>query len=177
MKTQAKLYITSHHGISQKEIYYLAGSNFCLITNILPLSNRNFIVDVEFKDYKNLLNLIRCKESYHGHGLNIKRVFKSMKLRKRWLNEVKQSFLIEVISGIEGLIKHQVDVKVTGDGAWSKALTQRWQKALDNQEKFREQGINPLVDITKTGELRFHIVRSFDYIITFFEQNIDELVN
>lgn len=175
-KTNAKLYITSKQGISEKEVYFLTGSNLCFVNAMKRLSSRNYLIDVEFVDYQNLLNLMQVKKSYCNREVQIRRVFKSMQLKKNWLKEPKQSFLIEVVAGIEGLIKKPVNVRVVGDGVWSKALTQRWQKSLDNPEKYKEMGITPLVDITKDGKLRFHIIKSYGYLITFFEENIDNLV-
>jgi hypothetical protein len=172
----AKIYITSKDGISLNQVHFLIASNLCLIKSLKKLSNRNYIAEVEFRDYANLLNLMQTKKSYYGQDISIRRIFKSMQLKKRWLNEPKQSFLIEVITGIEGLIKRPTKVKVVGDGTWVKAITKRWQEALDHPQKYQEMGILPMVDITKDGELRFHIVKSYNNIITFFEGNIDHLV-
>jgi hypothetical protein len=179
-KEYTKLYVYSlgaPYSLTEKEILYLIMSNHCFPTRVLKLSKFNYIINVEYDNHTDLLKLMNIKKTYFDKTIAIKRVFKSIRIKKD-INVPRKSFLMQVIMGVSGLIKKPVIIKVDDNRAetWRRELLTMWQKELDNPDKFKKAGINPVIDIAPDGKIKFHITKTGNYIVTFFEQNVDDLV-
>ena len=180
-KQITKIYLYSNpssHYISETDAMYSLMSNNCYPINLKRITNFNFIALISYENIEDLHSLLKTTSTYHNVPISIKRVFKSMKLYKD-CPVPKESFLKQIILGISGLIKKPVEVKVTDTRAskWAIRLTQKWQKEyLDKPEVFEKIGIKNVVDITKDGKLRFMIIKTGNYIITYFVGLIDEYV-
>lgn len=172
-----KVYLHSAKYLAEKDALYVLMSNKCYPTSLKRITRYNFIAQISYSNVDNLHFLLNVKTTYHNTSMSVKRIFKSMKLYKD-CPEPKESFLKQVILGISGLIKKPAIIKVIDSRAdkWAVRLTQKWQKEyLDKPEVFEKIGIKNYVDIAKDGKLRFAIIKTGDYVITYFvEQPIDK---
>lgn len=170
-----KLYITSRADLTEQRINYLIMSNKCYPRRIVKINRWNAIVTVEYTEDASLQEIIKTKE-IRGLHIAVKRIFKSIKIPKKLKGKHPKSFTYEVIMGISGLIKKKVNIRVINNRAseYQKYFLTEWQKELDNPNLFKKAGIKPSIDISPDGELLFRIVKSGEYIITSFEENIDK---
>ncbi len=177
-KNITKIYVSSVVGVKllEKDIHYLVMSNQCFPLSVKKLTTWNWIVELEYDKYEDLINILKTK-LIRKKGVNVKRIFKSMKLNSS-IKAVYDGFIDQIIMGISGLIKKPVNIRITNNraGDWQKEMTKRWQEEIDNPDKFKKAGIKCVVDIHPKGELRFCIVKGDNYLVTFFDEIIDEYI-
>lgn len=171
-----KVYISSIEKLDLKQVHYLIMSHKCYPISVRQLTSFNWLAEIEYTDYPDLLDLLSSKEA-RGKSISVKRVFKSTRVRKAQ-KDPSNNFLFNIAAGISGLIKKPVKIRITNNRAndWQKRLIEIWQKELDNPEVFKKLKIEPKIDISQNGELEFCIIKSQGYIITFFNQIIDEFI-
>jgi len=174
----SKVYITSKKPLIKTDIHYLTSSNLCYPVSVKQLGEWNWLAEVGFENHDNLLNLLNTTKVLKKEVV-VKRIFKSIvPLREIYKKEPCRSFLLQVAMGISGLIKKPVNIKITNNRAddWQKELTKIWQKELDNPDIFKKSGIKNIIDISPDGELEFRIIKGENYLITYFNENIDKWV-
>ena len=177
-KNITKLYIFSNkHKLLEKDIIYLVSLNRCYPLSVRKINTDNWIAEIEYQTYTNLLSLLETTE-VRNKQISIKRIFKSMRLSKQFMKEPSKGFLLRVAMGISGLIKNPLNIRVTNNKAndWQKELLRIWQNEIDNPSKFKQAGINNVIDILPKGEVEFCIVKVGGYIVTFFNKSIDEYI-
>jgi len=176
-KNITKLYITSRNKLTDKGICYLISSNLCYPKFMKQIDVWNWVVGVDYENYKNLLSLLKTTE-IRNKQISIKRIFKSMYLSKQFMEEPSKGFLLRVAMGVSGLIRKPLNIRVTNNRAndWQKELLRIWQGEIDNPSKFKQAGIKNVIDILPKGEVEFCIVKVGGHIITFFNKPIDEYI-
>lgn len=170
-----KLYITSKKNLTEKEICFFVSKNNLFPISIRKITNWNWIAEVEYEKHKELLSALKTSK-LRDKEVSVKRVFKSIKLYKQFKEEPSNNFILQVIMGISGLIKKPINIKITNNRAddWQKLMTKMWQEELERPNIFKKAGIKPVIDIAPNGELEFCIVKSGNYVITYFNKLIDE---
>lgn len=174
-KQITKIYITSSKNLTEKDIYYLVMSNKGYPVSEIKITPWNWLVEIEYTNNEDLVSILNTNE-VRSKKIIVKRVFKSAKLRGAFKEKPSDSFMLQLIMGISGLIKKPINIRITNNRAddWQKAITRKWQEELENPNMFKKAGIKPVIDIAPDGELEFCVVRSGDYVITYFNRLIDE---
>ena len=170
-----KVYVKSSKRLTKNEACFLVSKNNCFPISIKKLSAWNWIVEIEYEQHKELLNLLKTK-NVRNKELSVKRIFKSAKLSTLYKKEPSTGFLMQIAMGISGLIDKPVVIRIVNNRAdeWQRQLTKLWQTEIDNPSKFKDAGIKNVIDISPKGKLKFCIVKTKEYVVTFFDEIIDE---
>jgi len=176
-----KLYITSREKLTEHEICFVVSKHNLFPMSIKELTDWNWIIEVRYDNNEDLLSVLKLNKFEgrdKGKIISVKRVFKWVKLSSIFQKEPAKSFLIRVAMGISGLIKKPVKIRITNNRAntWQRELTKIWQKELDKPDLFKKAGIENVIDISPDGELEFCIVKGKNYVVTFFNESIDEYI-
>lgn len=177
---QTKLYITLTNGKCGKhntsEIIYICGRFGAKVVKINRIADYNYIVILKYWKDSQIDDILLTNQGdygkYHAH-----RIFKSIKITKRFEKEPCISFIDTIILSLSSMIKQKVDINIISHNAdtWKKVLLERWQKEIENPELLKRCGITSVVDIAPNGSLKFIIRRTGNWIITYFQdRNIKE---
>jgi len=173
---KTKLYIsTKEMKFNNNKIYYFLYGKGIWVEKIHKIGDYNYIIEVE-ADSDNLLSSAIGDFNVKGSKIQIRRIFKSMRILKKYPNEPYYSFLDSILILLSARLQNTTIKIISKDKAnsWKQELIKRWQKELDNPVKFKELNIKPTCDIVPNGEIRFHINRINNYIVTYLEGDISK---
>jgi len=176
MVNKTKFYVcVDKQNISEKMIYYFFFTRNIWVNSIIKVGEYNYIVNVDYDKSEDIENLIG-KFKVRAANFQINRIFKSMKIVKSHNENPTLSFLSSIICLASAKIKNtniRIVTRTKEGEKWKDALIKIWQSEIENPDRFKRLGIKPQMDISPDGELFFHINKVGNYIVTYFDKNLN----
>ena len=177
MINKTKFYVTvDKQNISEKSIYYFFFTHNIWVNSLIKIGEYNYIICVDYDDQYDINKLVG-NFKIRANNFQVRRIFKSTKIIKSHDENPTLSFLSSIICLASAKIKN-INIRIvtgTKEGEkWKDALIKMWQSEIENPDRFKRLGIKPQMDISPDGELFFHINKVGDYIVTYFDQNLNK---
>lgn len=171
-----RLYLTMDTRMKgERAAMYHLMSNKLYVVSYNLIGEQNWIFDVEYDKLEDLKRTLG-DHKIRGTNISVRRIFKSINFKRCFEDKPCYSFLDNIICLISASVKEKVNIRVVNNNAndWQGELLRRWQKEIENPNKFKQLKINNKVDIRPDGDLVFHINRVKDHIVTYFDSDISE---
>jgi len=177
MTNKTKFYVcVNRQKISDKMIYYFFFSKGFWVNSLIKIGEYNYIVSIDYDNEKDIESL-NGDFNIRAIKFHVRRIFKSLKIIKAHNGEPTLSFLASIAILASSRIKG-VDVKIvsqTKEGIkWKNALLKLWQEEIDHPKRFKDLGIKLEMDISPDGKLVLHINKVGNYIITYFDADLNK---